>query len=394
MAFVSLVVFWGCLFFIFYTYPGYTIYLFILARILPRHVRKRKEAVLPTVSVVIAAKNEEKNIIPRLKNLLEQEYPKDKMELIVVSDGSTDSTEKLVEKFGQSLPTGSPELVCLSQSPSSGKPAAINYGIEAAKGDLIVFADCRQRFSKDAILELAENFADPEVGCVSGELTFSEGNGSDIKLQMGAYWRYEKLVRKLESQSGSVIGATGAIYAIRKELYQQMPRETLLDDVFTPMSIISQGYRVVFESKAKAFDSVSKDISHEWDRKVRTLAGNWQLFNIKPALFSPMQNPLWWRFMSHKIFRLIVPFFLPLLLASAILLKGIFYNLFAWLQVFFYLLAVLGQLVPKTRSFRLISFSYFFIVLNLAALRGFVYWFTGNCNIAWKAPSLVDGKGK
>ncbi|MCJ7601448.1 MAG: glycosyltransferase family 2 protein [Desulfobulbaceae bacterium] len=380
---LSKLTFWTSLLFIFYTYAGYPILLFAWAKLFPKKINKSCPKEYPAVTVLIAAKNEENNIGPRMDNLLAQNYPKDKLEILIISDGSVDRTNKIILEYAETAKESKPPIKLLALASSKGKPSALNEGIKYAKGEIIVFADARQKFNSNVIEELVVNFTDPTVGCVSGELLFIKDSDSNIKEEMGLYWKIEKIVRKLESTIGSVAGATGAIYAIRKSLYKTLPEETLLDDVLTPMNIVFQGFRTIFESNACAYDTISKDARQEWRRKVRTLAGNWQFFNVMPSLFSPRENPIWWRFLSHKFFRLLVPFCLPLQLASAIMSDGTFYIVLTYLQLLFYMMAASGWLIPKTRSSRIINLSYFFIFLNFAALNGFVYWIRGNCNKTW-----------
>lgn len=342
---------------------------------------------LPKVSVVISAKNEEIHIGKRIENLTAQDYPNQQLEIIIVSDGSTDKTNEIVAEYEQTTSqerTNLPKVRLISLKKSKGKPNAVNLGISQAKGRFIVLTDSRQTFESLAIKNLIANFSDPAVGCVSGELFFLKDTESSIKAEMGLYWNIEKKVRKMESSIGSVAGATGAIYAIRKSLYQELPPETLLDDVLTPMNILLQGYRCIFDSTARAYDIISKDAEQEWLRKVRTLAGNWQFINTRPSLFMPLKNPIWWRFLSHKIFRLIVPFMLPLLLLSSIMAEGFLYRLTMYLQVAFYLTALTGWLVPYSRTFRIVNLSYFFITLNAVALTGFWHWASGRCDNVWK----------
>ena len=195
---------------------------------------------------------------------------------------------------------------------------------------------------------------------------------------------YEKWIRKAESRSGSVVGATGAIYAIRRGLYQPLPEDTLLDDVLTPLNIIMQGHRVVYEGRAKAYDHVSGNVQQEWRRKVRTLAGNWQLLKLRPPLSSFRENPIFWRFMSHKILRLVVPFCLILAFASSILLSGIVYRMASAFQIIFYLAALTTWLAPPFRSFKVLNVSYFFCVLNAAALAAFFKFAFGGTGSIWK----------
>src|SRR5208283_4061082 len=215
-------VFWLSVCFIAYTYFGYPLTLYVLSYF--KSLTVKKGHIYPKISIVIAVRNEEKNIRERLEDLLAQEYPTNRREIIVVSDGSTDGTEDIVREYqGQNVRLSSLQS-------SKGKAEALNYGIAHAAGEVVVFADARQRFMPDALKHLVGNFNDPSVGCVSGELVFTESQGSEIKAEMGAYWHYEKWIRKCESRTGSVMGATGAIYAARTALYKPLPSGIILDD--------------------------------------------------------------------------------------------------------------------------------------------------------------------
>lgn len=301
--------FWFSLIFILYTYAGYPALLFVWSRLFPKPVLKAYMKPEPLVSVVIAARNEEKNIRPRIENLVRQDYPAEKLEIIVVSDGSNDATVQIVRHLIEELERspGRPPLKLIEVAENKGKPYALNLGVAEARGEIIVFADSRQIFDGSAVSALVSNFSDTAVGGVSGELFLIDDARDGAPVEMGVYWTYEKWIRKAESRSGSVVGATGAIYAIRRGLYQSLPEDTLLDDVLTPLNIIMQGHRVVYEGRAKAYDHVSGNVQQEWRRKVRTLAGNWQLLKLRPPLSSFRENPIFWRFMSHKILRLVVP---------------------------------------------------------------------------------------
>ena len=386
------VFFWICMLIVFYSYLGYPLLLHILSHVCVKPVAKEADSRnLPIVTVVVAALNEEANIIHRLENIFEQDYPMDRLEVIVVSDGSTDKTNDLVKlkksdfwKNERVAGLQFPSLKLISYSPSRGKAYAINQGVMAATGQIVVFADCRQKFATNAIRELVANFSDSSIGCVSGELIFLDDLRSNVKAEMGVYWKYEKWVRKMESMSGSVVGATGAIYAIRKKLFRKLPSATLLDDVLTPMNIVMQRSRVIFDSCAVAYDVVAKDAKQEWKRKVRTLTGNWQLIMLAPEFFSPIKNPIWWRFISHKFSRLIVPFVLPCILLSCLQLNGIFYESFALFQILFYLLALVAAFSLSVRKFQIASLAYFFCVLNFAVFWGCYKFITGQSNQAWK----------
>ena len=287
----------------------------------------------PKLSVVIAAKNEENNIGVKVKNLLCQGYPLDRMEIIVVCDGSEDNTWDILEELKSELKNTNngkqSVLKTFSYSDRRGKPYALNLGVAEATAEVIVFADARQQFGENALAELARSLTSNEIGCVSGNLDIEERGKSSVYGAMKTYWDFEKVIRKHESKSGSIPGATGAIYAIRKSLYKPLPENILLDDVLTPMNICRQGYRVILNSKARAIDVGSKSVGQEKKRKIRTLAGNWQLMFLEPWLLSPFKNPLWFRFVSHKILRLFAPFAFVLLLIAWINLKDWFSILIA-----------------------------------------------------------------
>lgn len=351
----------------------------------PRRVNKELPSPLPAVSVIIAARNEEKTIGRRIENLLEQDYPKDKMEIIIVSDGSTDATNEIVGRYvaglgaeASSAQEGSPSLKLLALSENQGKPHALNLGMKEANGDFVVFTDARQQFKPDALRELIGNFSDKEVGCVSGELVFYEDSDSSIKAEMGTYWDYEKWIRKKEAAVASVAGATGAIYAIRKELYRAIPDDTLLDDVLIPMNIVLSGYRTIFDAKAIAYDIVSKDMAQEKNRKIRTLAGNWQLIARYRALWSPFANPIFLQFISHKVFRLLVPFFFVALLFSGLLATGIIYKLVFIGCVGTLILPLIDRVIKPIPVLGQIStMARTFVSLNYFAMLAFFYFSTG-----------------
>jgi cellulose synthase/poly-beta-1,6-N-acetylglucosamine synthase-like glycosyltransferase len=299
------------------------------------------------------------------------------VEIIIVSDGSTDQTCELVKNCGQQ----NVRLIALAQR--QGKAVAINHGMEQAQGEIILYADVRQHFAADVISELVAHFADPTVCCVRGELILVKDAESQIQAEMGAYWKYEKWVRKMESRTGSVVGATGAIYAIRRPLFIPLPQDTILDDVLTPLNVVNQGYRCVFDSNAVAYDSFSKDTGQEWRRKVRTLAGNWQLLSLQPTLLWPWRNFCWWRFISHKIMRLLVPFALIIFFLSGALLPGVLYRTATGFQALFYGIALAGLFIPGIRTLRMTNLCYFFLVMNAAAATGCWLWLTGQSKTLW-----------
>ena len=322
-------IFWISILYVVYTYAGYPLMLHVIAGLFPRKVRKRPVQAVPFVSVIVAAKNEAGVIGDRLENLLGQDYPPERMEIIVVTDGSTDGTDSIAAGYaGSGQPGARAGVIHIRHPENRGKPAALNEGLERAMGDIIVFADARQQFEPDAVTRLVENFSDPEVGAVSGELVFREDSETSIRAEMGLYWDLEKWIRKKESRIHSVAGATGAIYAARRELVDPLPGSVILDDVLVPMRCVMKGFRTVFETRAVAWDTLSRDLSQEKKRKVRTLLGNYQLVQLMPELLSARRNPIFFQFVSHKMLRLLVPVFFLAAMTSSLFAGGPFYLLF------------------------------------------------------------------
>jgi cellulose synthase/poly-beta-1,6-N-acetylglucosamine synthase-like glycosyltransferase len=237
--------------------------------------------------------------------------------------------------------------VRLIEIPAGGKPRALNAGVAAATGDILVFADARQRFSTDALRQLVANFADAEVGGATGELVLDCETGdedSTIGDGVGLYWKYEKWLRRNEGLVWSTLGATGAIYALRRDLWRPLPDETLLDDVLAPMRAVLRGRRIVFEDRARAFDRTAPDAQVEARRKKRTLAGNYQILAQEPRLLLPGVNPVWLQYLSHKVGRLLVPWALVAALVSSAGLAQAhwIYALAFGAQLGFYALAGIG----------------------------------------------------
>jgi biofilm PGA synthesis N-glycosyltransferase PgaC len=335
-------VFWFSLALVFYVYLGYPGLLVLWRRMRARPVKKKYWE--PTVTVVIAARNEKETIERKLKNCFALDYPRHKLQVIVSLDGPTDGSEFIVWKYvSQGI-----EMVHLKQH--AGKAAALNRALRRATGEIVIFADVRQMFRRDVIRELTKNFADETVGAVSGELLLMNSGEQEASTDVGLYWRYEKALRSMESQIHSTAGATGAIYAIRRELYEDLPEGTILDDVLTPLRILLKGKRTVFEPTAKAFDSVACCTQAEYGRKVRTLCGNYQLLVHLPQALLPWRNPILIQFLSHKVGRLVVPWaLLALFVTNLFLLTGFYAFTFA-LQAAWYACAAAGFVLSKREA--------------------------------------------
>lgn len=359
--------FWCCLVITAYAYFGYPVALSLL----PRRPFQPGEAatIAPTVSIIIAARNEAANLPRKLENLRRLDYPADRLQIVIASDASTDDTAGFLLTHASSLTP-----VILMQS--AGKAGALNAAVAAATGEFLVFLDVRQTVEPEAVTELLRPFSDPAVGAVSGELLLDQDPGSNAPEGLGIYWKIEKLIRRLESRTGSVVGVTGAIYALRRSLYEDVPAFTLLDDVYIPMQAAHAGYRVLFQPTAIARDRLFVEKGKEFSRKVRTLTGNYQLLRTAPWLLSGA-NPLLFRFISHKLLRLTVPFLLVImLLASAMAHSTLYRGIFA-AQILFYILAACGLAFEKARTLKPIAIASTFVMLNTAAALAFYNFVAG-----------------
>jgi cellulose synthase/poly-beta-1,6-N-acetylglucosamine synthase-like glycosyltransferase len=350
---MAAVFFWASLGIVLYVYVGYPALLALWARV-RRRTHLRSDTLRPSVSVVVAARNEAERLPARIENLLASDYPGDRLEIVIVSDGSVDGTARAVAPYVRERPAGNARAprVRLIERPAEGKAAALNHGVAAASHEVIVFADARQRFAPDTIRRLAANFADPAVGVASGELVLDCETGpseSSVGDGVGAYWRYEKWLRSRESEIDSMLGATGAVYAMRKSCWRDLPAGTILDDVLAPMRAVMGGYRAVFDPRARAFDTVAADAAVESRRKSRTLAGNYQILALEPRLLVPGLNRVFVQYLSHKIGRLLVPWALAALLVSnvALVASSPIYVAAALGQALFYGLAIYGALLER-----------------------------------------------
>jgi len=334
-------VFWSCAGLLAYAHFGYPAlaWLWARARARPQHAAQRAGAELPEVTVIVVAHDEGERIEPRIENLLAQRYPAERMNLWIASDGSRDDTVARARRHQGA------RVQVFDFASQRGKPAVLNDLLPDARGPIVVLADARQRFDADALRALVAPFADPSVGAVSGELML-EGSGG-----AGLYWRYEKFLRKCESRIDSTVGATGAIYAIRRELFEPLAEDTVLDDVLIACRITRRGYRVLFEPLARAYDRAAAPAA-EFRRKARTLGGNFQLFSRERWLLDPRRNRLWLQTASHKLLRLACPLLLlGALGSSAWLARQPLYALALAGQLAFYAAALAGlSLSRRDRS--------------------------------------------
>lgn len=367
--------FWGAAAIIAYTYVGYAGWLWVRARLRPRPVLWGVHT--PFVSVVMVVRNEAGVLEQKMRNLLELEYPGGEYEIVIFSDGSNDGTNEILAAYARV-----PQVKVLLGAHPRGKPTGLNQAVAASRGEIVMFTDARQTLGSDALRLLMENFVDASVGCASGELMLGDPDSGETEQGMGLYWRVEKQIRELESASGSVVGATGALYAVRRALLVTVPEETILDDVYLPMHVVRQGARVVFDPRAHAWDVADQGSEREFARKVRTLSGNYQLLQLAPWLLSGA-DPIRFEFISHKLLRLLAPFALAAVLIASFFLPQPIYRVALALQLAFYALGLLALAQMKHGPVaRLADAAFTFVVLNGAALVAFANFVTGR-KVVW-----------
>lgn len=369
-------VFWLAALLVGYSYLGYPAWLWLRSRWSPRPVRRSAGGTgpIPSVSAVMVALNEEAVIARKIENLLTLDYPEEKLNVVVVSDGSSDSTPAILAGYSRCA-----RVRTLVKPESQGKAAGLNDAIALATGDVLLFIDARQHIESGALRFLIENFADPEVGAASGELMLGDPANGETGKGMGLYWRIEKRIRELESASGSVPGATGAIYCARRSVLEAspLPEGTILDDVLLPMQIVRKGYRVIFDSRARAWDAPYLGKGREFTRKVRTLSGNYQLLQLAPWLLSSV-NSIRFEFISHKLSRLASPFALMALFLASLFLPQPLYRAALGAQLVFYALSLAALAGVKIGPLsRIADPARTFVILNCAAIVAFIHFVTG-----------------
>ena len=369
-------IFWLSLIGIFYAYVGYPVAMWTLARLRPR--TWQKAIVNPSVSIVLAVHNGASLLSSKIQHLLGLDYSNIK-EIIIVSDGSTDGTPEMLAGQDHS------SLKTIALKEHCGKAVAVNAGVSEATADVILFVDIRPEIAPGAIQQLVSNFADPKVGCVAGELILrQEDHDAASGAVGGLYWRYEQWIRKCEAAFDSPVGVYGGFYAIRRELFVPQPTGLILDDMFQPLSIIRLGYRSVLDSGACVFDTWPKKVEGEFHRKVRTLAGNFQLFQVAPWTLS-FQNRVLFQLVSHKVMRLIVPYLLLFLLVSSLVLSPNFpfFAACAVFQVLGWIVAITGLRYRIPVLHRIAAPASALLVLNAAAVVG-LYKFLFTRGPLWK----------
>lgn len=379
-------IFWMLVFLIAYSYLLYPLILWLLSKFLSTtKTIPLKSDELPTVTLLVAAYNEEAFVDEKVANSKALNYPANKLKFIWITDGSTDQTNQKLKKF--------PEVTLLFQPERKGKINAMNRAMNYVDTELVIFSDGNTLLSKDTVMEIVQAFTDEKVGCVAGEKRIATTTKEDAAASgEGLYWKYESWLKNLDAKVGSCIGAAGELFAIRTALFFEVPGDTLLDDFVISLRIAMQGKRIAYAPKAFALEKASANIAEEMKRKVRIAAGSFQVLSRMPALLNIFKfGKLSWQFVSHKVLRWVaVPLGLLLLIPLNILLvyfsdNSFFYFVILLIHSAFYLLVFLGFLLRNKRiSAGLLFAPYYFFMANLAMWKGFIRYLKKNQPVQWE----------
>jgi cellulose synthase/poly-beta-1,6-N-acetylglucosamine synthase-like glycosyltransferase len=369
-----------CAVLLLYTYVGYPVAIAVLARAFPLRLsdaRDVDDGALPRITVCLPVYNGGSFLADKLDSLLGQDYPREKLDVIVYCDGCSDDSEEIARRYAEAGGAGG-RIQVVASSDRLGKPTALNKLRELAGGELLLLNDVRQPLSPGSARALATPFRHAEMGCTTGNLVLRGAAGS------GVYWRYENWIRRQESRFRSVVGMSGAIAMVRRADLPTLPADLILDDVFIPMKLRLRGKRVLSVAEAEAYDAAFDD-GQEFGRKVRTLAGNYQLFGLMPGLLVPFVNPSWFETISHKVMRLVAPWLMVLvaIASAALAVRGagtaaVMGGLLLALQAIFYGAAVVGK-----RAGKFAGIARTFVVLNAAAVLGLWRYVTRGQRVTW-----------
>jgi biofilm PGA synthesis N-glycosyltransferase PgaC len=379
--------FWISLFIVFYTFLGYGIILYFLIRI-RRMVKGRRvypslDQDFPTLTLVVAAYNEESLMEVKIQNTLKLNYPGEKLNLLFVTDGSTDRTPDVIAQY--------PQIQLMHSPARNGKIMAIHRAMHEVNTEIVVYTDANTFLNRDALLLIARHYADPTVGAVSGEKRVMQDDISDATAGEGFYWKYESALKKWDSELYSVVGAAGELFSVRKSLYKEVEPDTILDDFMISMLIAQDGYRIIYEPDAYASELSSDNIKEELKRKVRIAAGGIQSIVRLKKLMTPFEHPLlWFQYISHRVLRwTITPFLMILVFILNIIIclqsDQVIYFITLFGQIIFYGAALAGWLLETRRiKIKALFVPYYFCVMNYAVIAGINRYLKGSQSAAWE----------
>lgn len=385
--------FYISVFLIFYTYLFYPLLLIFISStkqavkdtsfVFKKEDRRSRMCKFPEITVVIAAFNEEKCIADRINNLLALDYPKEKLTFLIASDGSTDKTNEIISEFDH------PSLQIYCFDDNRGKINVLNELVSQVVTPFCVFSDANTMFEKDALQHLVTHFESENIGAVCGELHLIDPFSGDNKDNL--YWKYEQALKFHESRLNALLGANGAIYAIRTETYIPLPADTIIDDFCIVMNIAKKGYSVLYAPAAKAVEEIAPDLSEESTRRVRIGAGNYQAMMRLGWLLNPFQGYRFFSYLSHKVLRWFVPhlMIIALICNTILAIDYDFYRYILLLQVIFYVMAVVGLNIKPRGGFmsQVLQLIAFFVSMNFSLLRGFLKFLNKNLSATWESTS-------
>ena len=381
------IAFWFSLFIVFYTFFGYGIVLFLLVKL--RRLLKGKRTInkdirsLPTCTLIVAAYNEADILDEKIKNTLSLRYPAGKLNVLFITDGSTDNSPEVIKKYSAIQLMHLPER--------KGKIHAMHRAMHEVKTGIVIFTDANTFLNEDALVNMARHYSDVSVGAVAGEKRVLIEASADATAGEGFYWKYESALKKWDSELYSVVGAAGELFSIRTSLYQPVPADTVLDDFMISLRIAEKGYRIIYEPEAYAMETSSANVAEELKRKIRIAAGGIQSVLRLKSLLNPFRNTmLCFQYISHRVLRWTVT---PFLMIVAFVLSGCIafythekpYMLLFAAQAFFYVMAVMGWIVEKRKlSVKILFIPYYFCVMNYAVIAGIRRYMMGAQSAAWE----------
>ncbi len=392
------ILFWFCLFLLFYSYIGYGLLLLFLVNIKRLLIKKRKpyhdEHYEPEVTLLVTAYNEKDFVDAKIKNSLELDYPKNKIKYLWITDGSDDGTPEMLRKYKN--------IKVHHQNERRGKVAAMNRGIKYVETPIVIFSDANTNLGKNSVKEIVKLFSNPKVGCVSGEKRIYS-NKVDTASATGEslYWKYESTLKKWDAELYSVVGAAGELFAIRTELYQELENDTLLDDFILSLRIAMQGYTIQYNPDAYAIETASANVKEELKRKIRISAGGLQSIIRLRALLNPFKyGVLTFQYISHRVLRwtlsplallMIIPLNIILVLKSGYFFNSNFYTLLLEGQILFYLSVFIGWILEnyKTRI-KALFIPYYFFIMNLSVFMGLFRLITSQQSVKWERAKRVQ----
>jgi cellulose synthase/poly-beta-1,6-N-acetylglucosamine synthase-like glycosyltransferase len=391
------IIFWLLLFIIVYTYVGYGILLFLIIKI--RRFFKLGNKVKidpnyePEVTLFIAAYNEKEYVAAKMKNTLELEYPKEKLNIIWVTDGSDDGTPNLLN--------GYPNTTVYHLDERNGKIGAMNRGMEFVKTPIVIFSDANTNLGKESVRRIVNLFSNSAVGCVSGEKRIVDKE-SDVASGAGEgiYWKYESALKKWDAELYSVVGAAGELFAIRTQLYRHVEKDTLLDDFIISLRVAQEGYTIQYDPEAYAIETASASVKEEFKRKIRISAGGIQsIVRLRSLLNIFKYGTLSFQYISHRVLRwsltplcliLLIPV-LSILAFNEGIISFVFYSILFWMQFLFYVSALLGWFLENRETrIKILFVPYYFFIMNLCVILGFFRYLKKSQSVNWERAKRAD----